>query len=461
MTAGFLELPPELVLNVGWMLTQFLWQAFAIAALMELILRNYRDARPRHNWALCALISMLAVPIATFLSDYYHFDFLPAFGSRNAIVGITPAWSISAFSNWAGWIVLAWLAGIMALTIRLIGGWCVTRRRRRNTSTIPDVLLVRCLAIQQQVGISGSICFRQSAKLTAPVVIGMIRPIVLVPAAAVSALNQQQIEALIVHELAHIRRSDAFINATLVVAETAFFFHPAIWWIGRRIRVERELCCDDVAVGVCGDAAGYAEALLSLQLVKQSRTFALASNGGALMYRIARLVGAPARPKAFSLTAICGVTFASIIAAVVSAQTFPVFSLRVIDRAATLNTVAPSGDDLVRAYEPGKAVPPAFLLRRQGTIQGNVVSEAHVTTGPDGKPMIQFTLTPAARDEFASLSRQNVGRRVAVVVNNSVVASPVIKEPMLGGRGQISGNYTKAEASALASAMTRRTAGVP
>lgn len=178
------------------------------------------------------------------------------------------------------------------------------------------------------------------------------------------------------------------------------------------------------------------------------------------MYRIARLVGAPAKPTGFSLSAICSVALLCIFAAAVSAQTFPTFSLQVIDRAATLNTVVPSGDDLVRAYEPGKAVPPAFLLRRQGAIQGNVVSEAHVTAGPDGKPLIQFTLTPAARDEFASLSRKNVGRRVAIVVNNSVVASPVIREPMLGGKGQISGNYTQAEANALASAITRTT-GAP
>lgn len=134
----------------------------------------------------------------------------------------------------------------------------------------------------------------------------------------------------------------------LVVAETALFFHPAIWWVTRRIRIERELCCDDIAVYICADAAGYADALLSLHSLKQSRTFALASNGGTLMHRISRLIGVPEELHKSPLAPIIGVFLLCLVAAAVSAQTFPMFSIRIVDDTAALSTSAiPPEDDLV------------------------------------------------------------------------------------------------------------------
>src|SRR5262249_26688490 len=129
-----------------------------------------------------------------------------------------------------------------------------------------------------------------------PMVIGWLRPVILLPASAMTGLTPQQLEAIIAHELAHIRRHDYLINLLQAVIETLLFYHPAVWWVSRRIRQEREHCCDDLAVAVCGDALTYARALLEMERLRAAGPqLAMAANGGLLMNRIRRLVGA--QPK--------------------------------------------------------------------------------------------------------------------------------------------------------------------
>ena len=122
-------------------------------------------------------------------------------------------------------------------------------------------------------------------------VIGWLRPLVLVPIAAFAGLAPQQIEALLAHELAHIRRHDYLVNVLQRVVEAVLFYHPAVWWVSNQIRKERELCCDDVAVAASGDALSYAHALADLESSRpaHART-SIAANGGSLLSRIRRLV---------------------------------------------------------------------------------------------------------------------------------------------------------------------------
>ncbi len=124
-------------------------------------------------------------------------------------------------------------------------------------------------------------------------VIGWVRPVILLPASALTGLTPQQLEAIIAHELAHIRRHDYLINMLQALVETLLFYHPAVWWVSRRIRQEREHCCDDLAVAVCGDAFAYARALLEMERLRAAGPqLAVAANGGLLMNRIQRLIGA-------------------------------------------------------------------------------------------------------------------------------------------------------------------------
>src|SRR6185295_2411884 len=124
----------------------------------------------------------------------------------------------------------------------------------------------------------------------APTVVGWLRPVVLVPVGALAGLPADQVEALLLHELAHIRRHDYLVNILQNVAESLLFYHPAVWWISGHIRAERELCCDDMAVFVCGDSLSYARALAQLESFRPAQVSALAANGGSLADRIARLL---------------------------------------------------------------------------------------------------------------------------------------------------------------------------
>src|SRR5580693_5112634 len=135
-----------------------------------------------------------------------------------------------------------------------------------------------------------------SALVQAPVVVGWLKPVVLVPVGALAGLPPEQIEALLAHELAHIRRHDYLVNILQSIAEALLFYHPAVWWISNHIRNERELCCDDVAVAISGDAFIYARALVDLEQYRPAHLNpALAANGGSLRERIGRLLGQPTR----------------------------------------------------------------------------------------------------------------------------------------------------------------------
>jgi bla regulator protein blaR1 len=118
-----------------------------------------------------------------------------------------------------------------------------------------------------------------------------LRPVVLLPVSALTRLSQEQLEAVIAHELAHIRRMDAFVNLFQVFVESVLFYHPAVWWVSRRIRIEREHCCDDEAIAVCGDRLEYARALTLMEGWRASPRMALAANGGSLTARVKRLLG--------------------------------------------------------------------------------------------------------------------------------------------------------------------------
>src|SRR5262249_39837074 len=125
-----------------------------------------------------------------------------------------------------------------------------------------------------------------------PSVVGWLRPVILLPAGAIMGLTPLQLEAILAHEIGHIKRYDYLVNIFQMVIEGLLFYHPAVWWTSKRIRVERELCCDDLAVRYSGNALRYARALTILERLRLSvPAAAMASTGGPLMYRIQRLVG--------------------------------------------------------------------------------------------------------------------------------------------------------------------------
>ncbi len=303
---------------LGWALVDSLWQnalaAAGLAALLALV--PVRAARIRYAFATLTLAMMLALPLATAvrlsgtspqISDVVTATSAVAAGPTGpgprAVAAIpTPAAIRAAIEPVLPWVVLAWFGGVVALSLRLASGWLMTRQLGRvGTSSVPDACVEAVARLAARLRISRPVRVLGSAVVQVPAVIGWLRPVILLPASALTGLTPLQLDALLAHELAHVRRYDYVVNLIQSVIETLLFYHPAVWWVSQQVREEREHCCDDLAVAVCGDAHFYATALLGMERLRVTPpAFALAATGrgGALMGRIRRLV-APVQAEIF------------------------------------------------------------------------------------------------------------------------------------------------------------------
>jgi beta-lactamase regulating signal transducer with metallopeptidase domain len=196
------------------------------------------------------------------------------------------------------WIDGVWLIGVCGLAFRNVGGlWMIRRlRSRAEKNAAPPDVQERFARIVAALGLKREVLLRMSDAIASPVTVGALKTMVLLPFSALTALGPDELEVVLAHELAHVRRADFMWNLLQTVAETLFFFHPAVWWIGGRIRHERELCCDDLALEVCPNPVVYASALFHLEEQRSRQlhmAMALDGNQGrqTLRMRIARILG--------------------------------------------------------------------------------------------------------------------------------------------------------------------------
>src|SRR5436309_2317963 len=292
---------------LGWALVDSLWQnALAAAGLAAcLALVPVRAARIRYAFATLTLAMMLALPLATAVrlsgTSSQISDVVTATSPVTAAAPVADRIR-AALEPALPWVVLVWFGGVVALSLRLASGWLMTRQLGRvGTSSVPDVCVEAVARLAARLRISRPVRVLGSAVVQVPAVIGWLRPVILLPASALTGLTPLQLDALLAHELAHVRRYDYVVNLLQSVVETLLFYHPAAWWVSQQVREEREHCCDDLAVAVCGDAHFYATALLSMERLRVTPpAFALAAagRGGTLMGRIRRLV-APVQAEIF------------------------------------------------------------------------------------------------------------------------------------------------------------------
>ena len=190
------------------------------------------------------------------------------------------------------WFVEAWFLGVVLLSLRPAAGFfLIERLRLKKGNAVAGALRARCLELQRRLGLNRVVRYCESLQLEAPAVAGWFRPVVLLPVSALTGLTAQQLDAVIAHELAHVKRLDSFVNLFQIAAETLLFYHPAVWWLSKRIRAERENCCDDVAISVCGNAVEYARALATMAEWQSAPALAMAANRSPLAERVARLLG--------------------------------------------------------------------------------------------------------------------------------------------------------------------------
>jgi TonB family protein len=189
-----------------------------------------------------------------------------------------------------------WSLGVLLFSLRLAWGCKQVSSLRRQGTPAESPVLATVASVALRLGLTRPVRVLITSIADGPSVIGWIRPVVLLPSATLLGLTPEQLEAVLAHELAHIRRHDYLVNVLQILVETLLFYHPAVWWMSERIRQERELCCDDLAVASCGDALCYARALTRIERLRVAApALAMASTGGPLLYRIQRLIGTKTR----------------------------------------------------------------------------------------------------------------------------------------------------------------------
>lgn len=284
---------------LAWTLLHFLWQGAVLGAAAWAALALLSRRRPETRYAVaCAGLGLMALaPVATLLL------LLPKGGAAAAPLAQAagtlalpePGTMLRlqlALQPWLPAILLVWCAGAALLALRLGGGlWMVHRLKTEGVAPAPAEWHLVLSRLTRALGIRRSVRLLRSARVEVPMVAGWLRPVILLPLSAFTQLSPAQLEAVLAHELAHVRRHDFLVNLLQSILETLLFYHPAVWWLSSRIREERELCCDDAAVGLCKDALDYARALALLEAHRSSTpTLALSAHGGSLMHRIHRLV---------------------------------------------------------------------------------------------------------------------------------------------------------------------------
>jgi beta-lactamase regulating signal transducer with metallopeptidase domain len=389
-----------LIYRLGSGLVHFLWEGLVIAAALAVVLRLL-GGRPaaRHAAAWLALIVMAAAvpltawlvapsapavdgsPLATLPPPDAAGEDAPVVASPDgerpapssetappapaslqpvaggpappevaAVLVSTPIDLRGAVHSLAPWAVSAWLAGAALLTAWRFGGWLFLRRLcgrgARPAAAEVQAVLDRLL---ERLNVRRAVRLLESARVDVPAVVGWLRPVILLPAGILTGLSPQQLELILAHELAHIRRHDFLANLVQTAVETVLFYHPAVWWVSRQIRIEREACCDDVVVAATGERLLYARALARLEQLRAeapSRGLAGLSVGagdGDLLARIRRVLGLPREARRRSVPQLAASAAVLVLAAGLSAYV-----------AAGGEPVA---DEPRPQQEPGKAAP--------------------------------------------------------------------------------------------------------
>jgi hypothetical protein len=348
--------------RLGWVLVHSLWQFAAVAAVVATALWLARRSAPavRHGLLLGGLVAFVALPVAT----WCLVDLSPAAALANAAElaalpvgerGLGPAADRVTASGpivppghahagrvpkgesdqvtaivagsfplrktlrpWLGWCVAAWLVGVMACAARPLVGWLAWRRLVAAGVAVPAHVAALVERAGRRLGLSRPVKVLASAACTVPAVAGWLAPVMLVPVALLTSLPPVQLETILLHELAHVRRGDFLVHMLQVLVETLGFYHPAVWWLSGRLRVEREHCCDDLVVATAGGREAYGRALVAVEELRgTAAAVALSAADGSLLARIRRLVtGVEPRASGWPLPAFAAAGLAGLLVAV-------------------------------------------------------------------------------------------------------------------------------------------------
>ncbi|MEM1219053.1 MAG: M56 family metallopeptidase [Bacteroidota bacterium] len=299
-----------LVEAIGWTVLHSFWQAALLALGLGIaqFFLQHRSANVRYWMGMSALGILVLSSIITFSWAYQwrlESPLLTQEWEGGILIlegdGLVQSnwWTLFAnyFDQHIPLIVSVWMLGVLFFLLRSLGGLAyVHHLKTRYVQTVDPSLQARMEALAREIGLDRKIDLVESALVRVPMVIGYLKPMILLPAGAMLSLSPQQLEAVLVHELAHIRRNDYLLNIFQTFVEVVYYFNPSVWWLSSFIRAERENCCDDLAIQICGNSLDYAKALVQLQeMAGSAPSMAVAATGTKkqLLKRVQRILNQP------------------------------------------------------------------------------------------------------------------------------------------------------------------------
>ena len=337
-----------IVENLGWTLLHSLWQIGFVALILFVVLQILRDfsANLRYLLSVSALSLSLILPLLTFI--YFssemkqpqpkiqnvsplskqapiqetkrqiiseNIDVPPIISAENSVS--SPPSNIRQMPILVGF----WLIGVLFFSVRLLGGiWTIHRYKTKEVSIVETHWQTKFDELCKHLNIRQKVRFLQSKKVEIPMVIGWLKPVVLVPASVFLQVSPKELETILIHELIHIKRRDYLVNFLQSLVEILFFYHPFVWWISAKIRQEREFAVDEFLSQIFEtERIIYAKALASLEEIRTIPTtnLVMAANGGNLMKRIENILNGNKKINSknvsiwsavFAVTFVLGVT---------------------------------------------------------------------------------------------------------------------------------------------------------
>lgn len=294
---------------VGWMLVHSIWQGAIAAAITLALLRiipTY-ESRVRYTAVCAGLLLFVVATVVTFnqlydsnkkithprvaeaeIIEFRQVALTVEPREQNFLSAVT-----SSLEEHMDLVVLAWGIGFLIFSIRLAAGIFYTHRIISTSKIIKGTWEEFIQNAGRQMGLKRALRVAESARINTPMVIGFLKPVILVPVGMMSGLSTEQLETIFLHELAHVKRNDYIVNVLQSLLETIFFFNPFVWMLSKAIRREREYCCDDIVLNYHGGASAYAHALVRLaeaRLTSPALALPLGTDKNQLLGRIRRIM---------------------------------------------------------------------------------------------------------------------------------------------------------------------------
>ena len=302
----------ELIQAIGWTMVHSLWQGFAVAILMGIVMIGLekKSSKVRHEFAFFSLFLIFIISISTFIYLYDSAVEGAALGTTMTVIAeggiviengiIVQSFfqkSIEYFNEHLPLIVTLWFMGMVFFLLRLLGGIAfIQKLKTQQQQPLPEKWQSVFHKIHSKFPMKNTVRIVESGLAKTPMVIGYFKPVILFPLGAINQLTQQEVEAVLAHEIAHIYRNDYLLNIIQSFIEIIFYYHPAVWWISANIRTERENCCDDIAVKICGSSITYVKALVTLEEIQPTPNLAMSFSSGSknqLLNRVKRILNQP------------------------------------------------------------------------------------------------------------------------------------------------------------------------